>query len=1048
MIRPFDTSGSRILLMLAFALTTGLAVGCSDSADSGGDDEGPVGADIGADVGLDAGESDTEPEEKLDVGDDDEEDADTGVEPDTPQWGLEDVEQSEDSGLADLELTNLAPPRGPVSGGTQFVLNGTGFTSETTVYFGSRQTEVQMVDGRLVGRTPEGAGPGTVTVKALDRQTGEAALGDAFSYVTSLKVDSVTPTRVPTHGGVEVTIRGGGFGEATRASFDGETALRHDVVDSETLRVVTPPNDAGPATLRLTGREESTTVDGAVTYFAPLEVDTVTPAAGPTAGGTRVTVRGDGFESGMTVSFGGEAATVESVASDGTEATLTIPAHAAGLVDLSVETPGGDATLRQDAFYYRSQADEFRLAAVDPEVGPASGGEQVRVIGAGLEASGVSLEFGGNAASIVRSGTGYVVVDLPSHPTGAVDVVADDGSGTTSRLDGGFEYVSDLEITSVSPAEGDAGGGTSVTLQGTGFSGVSNVSFGNIPAPFSIDSDSEITATAPNHATGTVDVEVERGELSATAEEAFTFVEDLEVFGLSPIRGSSGGGTYIELRGRGFTGDMGVKFGANAGSEIELLDSQTVAVRTPQHQPGAVEVTVRRADESAVAPTRYTYFNPSNRSGGAWGGPIEGAVNVTVYSSQGQPIPGAFVMLSTNPATTYKGTTGRNGFVTLSGPDLHGAQTITATAAGYSTTSVQQVDAENVTVILTPSASGNGSRPPGPPTATFEGRLTGLDKVAEPSKSEYRMGIVLATKPSPWAQTPEPGGNHIVERGNGDYELTTQIGDLALVAFGGLYDSETDEFTPVSMGLKRYQSAAGNKTYQRDIDLDIPLEEDLTFKLSNPPQSEGGPDINRVTPYYDFGFEGVVNATTIAEGDSNVLTAEGVAALNGELSDVSYMAVGGSYTAEAEGQLPPAQSVSVERDITRTDQVVGMPNLIGVPFVTTPASGEQPFNNIISLGLNSSTRPDLFFVRVLTPMGSPIWDAFIPGSTSRVQLPEFPDFSHLPPSQRPEPYSSGEYVLYVTGIDHPTLDYNSFSYSDLSRQEWRAFSQYSQWIKF
>jgi hypothetical protein len=1036
-------------MILTFALATGLAVGCSDDADSGGGDEDLVGADAGADVGLDAVGADTEPEQKLDVGEDDEQDADTAPEPDTPNWGLEDVEgPEEDAGLADLELTNLAPSRGPVAGGTQFVIEGAGFTSETTVYFGRRQTEVQMVDGRLVGRTPEGAGPGTVTVKALDPQTGEASLNDGFTYVTSLKVDSVTPSRVPTDGGIEVTIDGAGFGQETRASFDGETALRHDVVDSETLRVVTPTNDAGPATLRLTGREESTSVEGAVTYFTPLEVDSVTPAAGPTAGGTRVTIRGQGFESGMTVMFGGETATIESVASDGTEATVTIPAHAAGLVDMSVETPSGDATLRQDAFYYRSQSDEFRVAAVEPAVGPASGGEEVRVIGAGLNASGVSLEFGGNVASIVRSGTGYVVVDLPAHGPGVVDVVAADGSGATSRLDGGFEYVSDLEVTNVSPAEGDAAGGTSVTIEGSGFSGVNNVSFGNVRAQFSVASDSEITATTPSHAPGTFDVQVDRGEMSATAENAFTFVEDLEVFGLSPVRGSSGGGTYVEIRGRGFTGDMGVTFGSNSGSEIELLDSQTVAVRTPKHQPGAVDVTVRRENERAIAPIRYTYFNPSNRSGGAWGGPIEGSVNVTVYSSQGQPIPGAFVMLSTNPETTYKGTAGPNGFVTLSGPDIYGAQTITATAAGYSTTSVQKVDAENVTVILTPSASGNGSPPPGPPTATFEGRLTGLDKVAEPSKSEYRMGIVLATKPHPWARTPEPGGNHIVERGNGDYELITQIGDLALVAFGGLYDSETDEFTPVSMGLKRYQSAAGNKTYQRDIDLDIPLDEDLTFKLSNPPQSEGGPDINRVTPYYDFGFEGVINATTIAEGDSTVLTAEGVAALNGKLSDVSYMAIGGSYTQETEGQLPPPQSVSVKRDITSTDQVVGMPNLIGVPFVTTPDSGEKPYNNIISLGLNSANRPDLFYARILTPMGSPVWDAFIPGSSSRVQLPEFPDFSHLPPSQRPEPYASGDYLLYVVGIDHPTLDYNSFSYSDLSREKWRAFSQYSQWIQF
>ncbi|MFB6373862.1 MAG: hypothetical protein ABEN55_12310, partial [Bradymonadaceae bacterium] len=213
-------------------------------------------------------------------------------------------------------------------------------------------------------------------------------------------------------------------------------------------------------------------------------------------------------------------------------------------------------------------------------------------------------------------------------------------------------------------------------------------------------------------------------------------------------------------------------------------------------------------------------------------------------------------MLSTNPETEYQGTTDRNGLVTLSGPDVYGEQTVTAVAAGYTSVSVQEVNAENITIFLTSLATGNGSPPPPPPTATFKGKLSGIDKVAEPSKSEFRMGMVMATKKSPWSRAPDPGDGNIVRGDGGQYTINTRLGDLALIALGGLYDTETETFKPVMMGVKRYQSAAGGKTYTRNIELDISLNEKLTFKLQNPPHDSGGPNINRITPWLDFGFEG------------------------------------------------------------------------------------------------------------------------------------------------------------------------------------------------
>ena len=67
-------------------------------------------------------------------------------------------------------------------------------------------------------------------------------------------------------------------------------------------------------------------------------------------------------------------------------------------------------------------------------------------------------------------------------------------------------------ITGLSPNLGPLAGGTSVIITGTdftGLSGASAVTFGGVNATtYTVDSATQITATAPAHAAGTVQVQV------------------------------------------------------------------------------------------------------------------------------------------------------------------------------------------------------------------------------------------------------------------------------------------------------------------------------------------------------------------------------------------------------------------------------------------------------------------------------------------------------------------------------------------------------------
>ena len=81
-------------------------------------------------------------------------------------------------------------------------------------------------------------------------------------------------------------------------------------------------------------------------------------------------------------------------------------------------------------------------------------------------------------------------------------------------------------VTAVSPAAGPNLGGTVVTVTGTEFIGVTAVTFGGLPATiFTVDSPTQITATAPAGAVGPVDIRVTTpvGTTANTAADDFTY---------------------------------------------------------------------------------------------------------------------------------------------------------------------------------------------------------------------------------------------------------------------------------------------------------------------------------------------------------------------------------------------------------------------------------------------------------------------------------------------------------------------------------------------
>jgi hypothetical protein len=270
-----------------------------------------------------------------------------------------------------------------------------------------------------------------------------------------------------------------------------------------------------------------------IIYQTP-SVTSVSPASGPAAGGTPVTITGTGFLGTSAVDFGTTLATSFTVNSD-TSITATVP-QGFNTVDVTVTNPGGSSpTVAADLFSYTPAP---TVTNVSPAVGPEAGGTVVTITGTDL-AHATGVTFDGVAATTFTVVSGTTITATSPAGSGAVDITVTTPGGTSATgTSDEFLYANMAvpTVTSVTPGTGDVKGGTVVTITGSGFTGATAVAFGGTPATsFTVHSDTSITATTPAHTKGSAGVVVTTpGGSSTAASFAFTAAPSIaKVLGLT-----------------------------------------------------------------------------------------------------------------------------------------------------------------------------------------------------------------------------------------------------------------------------------------------------------------------------------------------------------------------------------------------------------------------------------------------------------------------------------------------------------------------------------
>lgn len=482
-------------------------------------------------------------------------------------------------------ITGFTPAIGPT--GSVVVIEGGDFTSATAVKFNGVNASFSATAPSQIHATV----PPTATTGPISVTTPNGTVTTSSNFVVSGLAPVVTGFS-PFGGkaGDPVVITGINFSTATNVSFNGVTAAGSITSDTQISAIVPTGATTGPIRVINPGGTNATgsnfIIGPFITGFTPVSAQV----------GSEVVVDGLNFLDVTNVSFTAAAGGFINAAGGSivaaTQLRAVVPVGATN-GPIRVISPSGTHVTS-------SNLTVFVLAPVINDFTPTNGlpGSTVTLNGANfLGATNVS--FNGVAASSFNvTADSQITATVPATATtGPISVSTAGGSVTSS-----VPFYLPPRLTSFTPAAGTVG--TSVTLTGTNFTGVSSVTFAaanatTINAPVTSLAATQMTVLVPTNAiSGLLTVTTPGGIIAST--DNFTVTPRVDSF--TPLLGPVG--TTVTVRGQSFTNATAVRFnGVNAGFS-SVTDTQLVAVVPFGASTGPF--TVVTPDGTGTGPVVYT----------------------------------------------------------------------------------------------------------------------------------------------------------------------------------------------------------------------------------------------------------------------------------------------------------------------------------------------------------------------------------------------------------------------------------------------------------
>lgn len=263
-------------------------------------------------------------------------------------------------------------------------------------------------------------------------------------------------------------------------------------------------------------------------------------------------------------------------------------------------------------------------------------------------------------------------------------------------------------ITSFSPTSGVSG--AHITINGTGLTGATSVTFGGTAATIVSNTDTQIVAAVGNGASGSVTVNTAGG---MSSKSGFTFLTLPAISSFTPVSG--GGGTYVIIVGTNFTGATGVSIGGTAAQSYTVNSSTQITAVVGSGTTGVISVSTAAGTASSSGSFTYTV-----------------ATTTTIATT---------TTTDTNSATTTTTTTTS----TTTTPTTTTSTTTTPTTTTSTTTTPTTTTSTTTTPIITTSTATTPTtaRPQSVQTVTSQTNDTGtLTTTLDVSNSMDTSGIL------------------------------------------------------------------------------------------------------------------------------------------------------------------------------------------------------------------------------------------------------------------------------------------------------------------
>jgi hypothetical protein len=683
-----------------------------------------------------------------------------------PTWADEDAWVDSDSlddldgsaypdGVVPLTLERIFASTDDASGGARVTITGTGFEQGMVVHFGEvAGTYVLVIDDERLNVDVPPHEPGLVDVTVDRADAMSATLAQAFLYRSPIQLTDVSPSEGLIAGGDLMTITGEHFNGDTRILVGGRQLIGAQLVDAQTIIGQLPSRLKGwhgYVDVIASDGFEQRTLTRAFRYHDSLEVAWISPTSGSTAGGTYITLYGTGLHERSVVRIDGVVAEVLP-AGAGDVLTLRVPPGHHGPVDIEVQDPQQTLTLPQ-AFVYvdPDEVEDVAVIGAWPDVADTAGGSQVALTVTGLPGDAsrdnVSVTINDVEASVleVRPAEHLVVVSIPSGLVGPATIKITTEDGALSN-DVALYYEVGLHVDTFSPGVVLPESEATVMFLGRGFDAETLVWVDGVAATPGLVTGESMSVLMPHCSPGRADILITSGarRLRIPAGIACRKQDEPRALAVSTADAARAGGRLMRLFGEGFSSLSApptIAINGDSVADVAIIDDAEIRFTAPAGGLGQMSVDARELGMLAMS---FERFDPTSSYGGAWGGPMSEALNVTVLDMfTGQPVEGAFVTLWDDASTPYQGRTDVNGELTLSGPQMRAPQMVTASKMLYTTGSIVDFDARNATVLIIPLTTAPPA-PPGPgdlgpqelPDGTLAGEVVTVDKFMLPPPGE------------------------------------------------------------------------------------------------------------------------------------------------------------------------------------------------------------------------------------------------------------------------------------------------------------------------